>query len=85
MPHEHTFWTETSYLKHPRRIQQLQATHCEAKHETSRQRVGTNCTLHYSDFIVQAHARESKLVGFNIVTNVPVCVLINIRQKFLTK
>jgi hypothetical protein len=21
MPHEHKFWTETSYLKHPRRIQ----------------------------------------------------------------
>jgi hypothetical protein len=36
-------------------------------------------------FIVQAYARESKLVGFNIVTNVPGCVLIKIRQKFLNK
>jgi hypothetical protein len=36
-------------------------------------------------FIVQAHARESKLVGFNIVTNIPGCVLINIRKNFLNK
>jgi hypothetical protein len=33
-------------------------------------------------FIIQADARESKLVGFNIVTNVPRCVLIKIRQNF---
>jgi hypothetical protein len=37
MPREQIFWIETSYLKHPRRIQQLQAPHCEAEHETSRQ------------------------------------------------
>jgi hypothetical protein len=36
-------------------------------------------------FIVQAYARESKLVGFNIVTNVPGCVLIKIRQHFPNK
>jgi hypothetical protein len=30
-------------------------------------------------FIFQAYARESKLVGFNIVTNVPGCILIKIR------
>jgi hypothetical protein len=32
-------------------------------------------------FIVQAYATESKLVGFNIVTNLPGRVLIKIRQK----
>jgi hypothetical protein len=37
------------------------------------------------NFIVQAYARESKLVGFNIVTNVPGCVLIKIRQNFPNK
>jgi hypothetical protein len=36
-------------------------------------------------FIVQAYARKSKLVGFNIVTNVPRCVLIKIRQNFPNK
>jgi hypothetical protein len=36
-------------------------------------------------FIVEAYARESKLVGFNIVTNVPGCVLIKIRQNFPNK
>jgi hypothetical protein len=36
-------------------------------------------------FIVQAYARESKLVVFNIVINVPGCVLIKIRQKILNK
>jgi hypothetical protein len=50
MPHEHKFWNETIYLKHPRRIQQLQAPHCEAKHELSRQCVGTNYTLYYPAF-----------------------------------
>jgi hypothetical protein len=50
MPHEHKFWTESSYLKHPRRIQQLQSPHFEAKHEMSRQYVGTNGTLHYPAF-----------------------------------
>jgi hypothetical protein len=30
MPRGHKFWTETSYLKHPRWIQQSQAPHCEA-------------------------------------------------------
>jgi hypothetical protein len=50
MPHEHKFWTETSNLKHPRRIQQLQAPHFEAEDETSRQCVGTNGTLHYPEF-----------------------------------
>jgi hypothetical protein len=33
-------------------------------------------------FIVQAYSRESKLVGFNIITNVPGCILIKIRQNF---
>jgi hypothetical protein len=46
MPHEHKFWNETSYLKHPRRIQQLQAPYCQAEHETSRQCVGINGTIH---------------------------------------
>jgi hypothetical protein len=50
MPREHKFWTETISLKHPQRIQQLQAPHCEAEHETSRQCVGTNDTLHYPAF-----------------------------------
>jgi hypothetical protein len=36
-------------------------------------------------FIVQANARESKLVGLIIVTNVPGCVLIKIRQNFPNK
>jgi hypothetical protein len=36
-------------------------------------------------FIVQVYARESKLIGFNIVTNVPGCVLIKIRQNFPNK
>jgi hypothetical protein len=31
-------------------------------------------------FIVQFYARASQLVGFNIVMNVPGCVLIEIRQ-----
>jgi hypothetical protein len=31
MPREHKFWTETSYLKHPRRTQHLQAPHYEAE------------------------------------------------------
>jgi hypothetical protein len=66
MPHENKFWTETSDLKHPRRIQQLQAPHCEAKHETSRQCVGTNGTLHYPAIIVQAYTRKSKLVGLKL-------------------
>jgi cysteine synthase len=50
MPHEHKFWTETRYLKHPRRIQQLQAPHYEAEHEMIIQCVGTNGTLHYPAF-----------------------------------
>jgi hypothetical protein len=50
MPHEHKFWTEPSYLKHPGRIQQLQDPHCEAEHETSRQCISTNGTLHYPAF-----------------------------------
>jgi hypothetical protein len=33
-------------------------------------------------FIVQAYGRESRLVGFNIVTNIPGCVLIKTRQNF---
>jgi hypothetical protein len=33
-------------------------------------------------FIIQSYARASKLVGFNIVTNMPGCVLIKIRQNF---
>jgi hypothetical protein len=36
-------------------------------------------------FIVQAYAIESKLVGFNIVSNVPGCLLIKIRQNFPNK
>jgi hypothetical protein len=36
-------------------------------------------------FIVQAYARASKLVGFNIFTNFPGCVLIKIHQNFLNK
>jgi hypothetical protein len=36
-------------------------------------------------FIVQAYARESKLVGLNIVTNVPGCVLIKKLQKIPNK
>jgi hypothetical protein len=49
---QHKFWTETtgSNLKHPRWIQQLQAPHFEAEHETSRQYLGTNGTLHYPAF-----------------------------------
>jgi hypothetical protein len=50
MPHEHKFWTETSYLKHLRWIQQLQAPHFEPEDETSRQCVGTNGTLNYPAF-----------------------------------
>jgi hypothetical protein len=50
IPHEHKFWTETSYLKHPRWIQQLKAPHLEAKDETSRQCVGINGILHYPVF-----------------------------------
>jgi hypothetical protein len=37
------------------------------------------------NFIVQANARESKVVGFNTVTNVPGCVFIKIRQHFQNK
>ena len=36
-------------------------------------------------FIVQAYARESNLVGYNIVSNVPGCVLIKMRQNFPNK
>jgi hypothetical protein len=36
-------------------------------------------------FIVQAYARESKLVGLNIFNNVPGCVLIKIQQNFQNK
>jgi hypothetical protein len=36
-------------------------------------------------FIVQAYARESKLMGFNIVTNIPGCILIKIHQNLPNK
>jgi hypothetical protein len=36
-------------------------------------------------FIIQSYARASNLVGFNIVTNVPVCVLVKIQQNFHNK
>jgi hypothetical protein len=36
-------------------------------------------------FIVQSYASASQLVGFNIVTNVPGCALIKIRQNFPNK
>jgi hypothetical protein len=36
-------------------------------------------------FIVQSYARASNLVGLNIVTNVPGCVLIKIQHIFSNK
>jgi hypothetical protein len=36
-------------------------------------------------FIIQSYARASNLAGFNIVTNVPGCVLVKIRQNFPNK
>jgi hypothetical protein len=35
--------------------------------------------------IIQSYERELKLVGFNIITNVPGCVFIKIPQKTLNK
>jgi hypothetical protein len=62
IPHEHKFWTETSYLKHPRRIQQLQDPHFEAGHETSIKCVGTNGTLYYPAFHCSSTRKRIKTI-----------------------
>jgi hypothetical protein len=36
-------------------------------------------------YIIQSYARDSTLVGFNIVMNIPGCVLIKIQQNFPIK
>jgi hypothetical protein len=85
VPREHKFWTETSYLKHPRRIQQYKLHIPKPNMKRADNASVQMAPYIIRHFISQAYARESKIVGFNIVTNVPGCVLIKIQQIFLNK
>jgi hypothetical protein len=73
MPHEHKFGTETSYLKHPRRIQQLQDTHFEAEYGTSRQWISSNGTLHYPALIFSGIRKRIQMLNYSHSRN-PACV-----------
>jgi hypothetical protein len=84
-PHEHNVWTETSYLKHPRQIQKLQAPHFEAEDETSRQCVGTNGTLHYPAFNFSGTRKRIQTSRVQHCHECTWMCLIKIRQNFLNK